>query len=78
MACFTRHFSIGSATRRDEVGRVKGLKDTVDVTDAVGSYYRQLFMNNPSGITFYDDGWGNANDVEEGEELGEEVFYLSE
>ena len=26
------------------------MSDTVDVADAVGSYYKQLFMLNPSGI----------------------------
>ncbi|GMI06748.1 hypothetical protein TrRE_jg13186 [Triparma retinervis] len=61
---------------KDEMGRIEGVRGTVDVRDAVGSYYRQLFMNNPSGIVFYDDGWGEEE--EGGEMLGDEVLHFVE
>jgi len=32
------------------IASIEGMADTIDVADAVGSYYRQLFMLNPSGI----------------------------
>ena len=33
-----------------KIATIEGMADTIDVADAVGSYYRQLFMLNPSGI----------------------------
>lgn len=32
------------------VTEIEGMKDTIDLRDAVGSYYRELFMINPGGI----------------------------
>jgi glutathionyl-hydroquinone reductase len=62
---------------KDDMDKIEGVKESVDVGDAVGSYYRQLFMNNPSGIVFYDDGWGKVKGgEEEGEILGDEVLHF--
>ena len=35
-----------------EVSEIPGIQDTIDLNEAVGSYYKELFMLNPSGIAF--------------------------
>ena len=56
---------------RGEMRRIKGMGDTVDVEDAVGSYYRQLFMLNPGGIQPRGEGgW------EEGEEWEDVLCFV--
>ncbi|GMH89633.1 hypothetical protein TrVE_jg9231 [Triparma verrucosa] len=33
------------------VAEIEGVEDTIDLRDAVGSYYRELFMINPGGLS---------------------------